>query len=67
MIDPAGIISGVPSPISENVNGPPKSSPPFASHPLAFSLITSTLFERLTQPVIAVASNPTSAPSIGPS
>ena len=67
VIDPAGIISGVPSPTELNVNGPPNNSPPFALQPLALFLITSIGLDKLKQPWIAFASIPTSKPVIGPS
>ena len=67
MIDPAANISGVPSPISENVKGPPKSSPPFALHPLAFSLITSIPFVRPKHPSNALIAIPVPNPVTSPS
>ena len=50
VIEPAGIISGTPSPTELNVNGPPVNVPPTALQPLAFVLVTCIGLERLKQP-----------------
>ncbi len=63
---PSGMLSGVPSPTSLKVKGPPKSSPPLASHPLALVLITSIGLDRLKQPWISLAFRPIPTPVSSP-